>query len=62
MLVCCHFSVKFFPNLIIEFELFSTKGIVEMLYFLKVLDNIIKLLFEKGRQTFCWCLCGQKDS
>ena len=37
--------LKSFPNLIIEFKLFSTNGILEMLYFKKILDNVIKLLF-----------------
>ena len=61
MLVCCHFSVKSFPNLTNIFKLFSTNEIVEMLSFLKFFDNVIKLLFEKGRQTFCWYFCGHKE-
>ena len=61
MLDCCHFSVKSFTNLIIDFKLFSTKGIVEMLYFFKILDNVLKLSFEKEKQIFCWYFCGQKE-
>ena len=55
----CHFSVKSLPNLITEFKLFPlTESSKCYIFFF---NNVIKLLFEKGRQTFCWYFREHKE-
>ena len=40
------------PNFNIDFKVLLTTSIVEILYFLKIFDNLVKLVMLHGKRTF----------
>ena len=40
------------PNFIIDFKVMLSTGIVEILYFLKIFDNLVKFVMLYGKHTF----------
>ena len=52
ILVCSHLFVESLLNFIIDFKVLLTTGIVEILYFLKIFDNLVKFVMLYGKHTF----------
>ena len=47
-----HLFVESLPNFIIDIKVLLTTGIVDILYFSKILDNLVKFVTLYGKHTF----------